>query len=242
MNSEPNLNDNGFGTDLLRPEEQESGIEQSDGMDMLAGDDGLAGGHSKPKIPGYLLLMLVLVAAAGVVLFGMRKVGLGPGTLLAETTTIDYDPLQQSKAVTPEERKLLSDLGADRSNGQIPPEDIQKNPFELAEALKRQEEDKPQEIRRGPDPLELAAQRKVKVKAFVDRLKINSILGGSRPLARINNEPYRVGDGIPLSVDGTDAELTVAEVHGHTVVLVFENNRYILSMIDPDDPRVSGRR
>jgi hypothetical protein len=201
--------------------------------------DGLSGSAAPDaqgrRLSAQTVFIVVLLVATGGVLFGMRQLGFGPTISFADTK-IDYTP----PARTIDHKKLIEQLTASQVESQVPPEQVQKNPFSMAESL-------PTNVVLAPtgDPEEDArraaseanrraiAQRLGEIEAALASIEINSILGGSNPIARVNGETVRVGDTI--------AEIfTVQAIQTRSIDLVVDGKTFTISLDDKnEDPRKS---
>lgn len=178
------------------------------------------------KISGPTALVLVVAAVGIGALLGMRKLT-APGSALA-TVTIDYTPGKRSAADA--HRRLVEVLDRSSTPVQVPTDQIKKNPFQLSVAPAAApiapggEDKEAMEIRLRA--AELAARQKKLVDAL-GTLKVNGVMKGAVPVARVNGELVRVGDpvgdglfrvsaigerGVTLAADGKEYELTMEEV------------------------------
>ncbi len=169
---------------------------------------------------------LLVVGAVGVI-FAMRQFGLGPAVSLAEMS-IDYEPAPVSVGAAP--GKVLSDLDRSRRAIQVPAELITQDPFELdnAQTTVEQPTVDPDLARRAEEEsLRLAReQRKKELDDALAKLKLQSVMGGSKPIARIDNQVCKmgmmVGEFFMISrIEGRKVTLTA---DGYTFVLSMEKN------------------
>lgn len=171
-------------------------------------------------------LVLVLVLGGGL-LWGMRKLGIGPLNHFAGASMPDYDMSQLGTNKTADHKRILDELTANYSKTQVPLDQVQRNPFRLADGLSKPE------VKPGEDPAKVTAeqqkrialQRKDKVKAALANLKLNGVLGGSTPVARISGDAVRIGETV-------GDYFTVKAIHGRSVELTCENEVYTLTMDD----------
>jgi hypothetical protein len=167
---------------------------------------------------GVLLLVLV---AAGAVLFGMRHLGMN-GSLHFERIDLDYDLEQQKhNAGSLDHERLLGDLRASVDVVQVPLSDVQMNPFLWKELLKppqTEEVEKDQAPQVDPAVLELQRKRAA-IEDALNAMRLSSVFGGSSPMALINGESRSVGDQLAgglfviVHIDGPGTE------HGPRVIL-----------------------
>lgn len=132
----------------------------------------------------------------------------GPSIVLGGTSGLDADPSEV--------------LGDDRTQEQIPLEDVQKDPF----ILFLEPQDEPADIPTdfgdtGPDP---ALVRQEKIDTFENaaaKLRVIMILGGSTPMANVSGRIVHKGDLIYDDMIGVEFE--VIEIGDGIVVLAAED-------------------
>lgn len=175
-------------------------------------------------VSGGTVLLVASTLIAGVVLWGMRTVGLGPGRALA-SLSFDKSLVDSAGMPTRDHAGVLADLNASRVHQQVPEDKVKRNPFlrlegpapaaavagtgAADEAERRNAEARRAEEERQRREAEQQARR---LEQAVASLKLNGVMGGSSPVARINGEPARVGDRV--------AELfTLSAIHQRSVEL-----------------------
>jgi hypothetical protein len=183
-----------------------------------------------------MVAVLVVVAAVGS-LFAMRQLGLGPALSLADVA-VEYKPEESAKAGAAS-GKVLADLERSRRAVQVPAENITQDPFELnaeqnnvaspeidADLARRAE------MERRQAALEARQQD---IEDALDELSLQSVMLGSRPVARINGQIYKVG-------------MTVGEffiitgIEGRDVKLFADDSTYTLSLDDTSSKRPGSKR
>ena len=173
-----------------------------------------------------MAVLLIVVGAAGAVLLAMRQLGLGPSLNFADIK-IDY-PLE-GPGVGPggDHLRILTDLKSSHEVAQVPLEDVQMNPFEW-KAIKPVETVKAEQAAVDEAELsrrELEAHQK-RLDSALAKLKLNSVLAGRVPVARISGEMVRVGDVV--------GELfTVTAITGRSVELAAGERVFTLTLGDP---------
>lgn len=202
---------------------QELGAGGDNAMDesTLSATSGLAGAadgpdvSSRQTISGNVLLLVLVMAVAGGLLYGMRQVGLGV-SLDFRTPSIDY-PIENASSASEsdaEHQLIIQDLISSETVVQVPLENLERNPFEL------ESKEETELLVPGVDPAAAARQRAAaeaqrrqqEINRTFEGIEINSIMTGSVPLARINGQPVRIGD--------TVADIfTVRAISGRTVEL-----------------------
>ena len=183
----------------------------------------------KRKVSTQAIALGLLLALGGGMIYAMRLLGIGPLTTLAKTVLPDYD-LTKPSARAADHQKILQDLAANHAASQVPADEVQKNPFRMADVVAPTTTvstgDPNAAGRAAADRARRDAESKHgKVQAALSSLKVNGIIGGSNPVARISGEAVRVGD--------TVGEIfTVKAIHGRGVELEHDGVSYELSMDD----------
>lgn len=199
----------------------------------------------KPNIVVQLGFFAVLLVAAGGVVYSMRKMGIGPLKAFAATKMPDYD-VTRSTALGADHQKVLNDLQRASSAAQVPADQVQKNPFRLADSMNNSAEDDAADAKKT-EQQRLAAAARVKrdaearakaIEAKLNTIKIHSIMRGATPVARVNEDFVRVGDTI-------DELFLVKAINERSIEVDADGVTYLLSLDEPaaakGAPR-SGRR
>lgn len=186
-----------------------------------AGAQNLAPLPTKSRFGGFMLLGVIMLVAAGV-LVGMRFLGT-KGVKQLLNIKIDY-PIGDVLPDTADHSSVLRELKDSGSVVQVPLEKIQQNPFSWNGF------EEPEPVAKGPrepDPAELsrqaAAQRQQKIKNELAQFKLNSVMGGSRPMARISGTLHQVGDKI-------GEYFVIKSIAGRSVEVTADGQSYTLSM------------
>jgi len=192
----------------------------ADGSDL--GFDAIDSGANS-KIPqGAAVLVLVALIGGGAI-FAMRQFGLGSG-FNYDDITIDY-PIDAKEASSEEDdyEEVLTDL-TNHTLPHVALEDLRPKPFEL-QALASDEPEFEPVSRETPE--ERAARKRAERDATLQRefikLELNSVIGGSRPIARISGIAVRPGDTV-------NDIFTVTRISGRSVHLEAEGREYVLTM------------
>lgn len=184
----------------------------------------LTGSASSSAGKQYMIVGAVLVLSAGALWF-MRGQGVGVDIASGEEVKIEYEV--DEKAIVEEEerqRELMQDLALTDNPNQVPVDELQKNPFEMA--LLTQDEDEPETakveepVRRGPTAEELRAQE---LKRAYDNLELNTVLRGRVSLARIGGKTYRVGDVV-------EKEFLLLSIEDRSVTLGADGKTFTLEL------------
>jgi hypothetical protein len=209
-------------TGVFRLEAMAPGVANAEAS-MAAG-----GAPRKRKVSTQVIALGVLLAVGGGMIYGMRLLGIGPLTTLAKTVLPDYD-LTKPSSHGADHKRILQDLAVDSSKSQVPPDEVQKNPFKMGETAAVP-------LPPGVDPTAAnraaaerakrdSEQKKARVQASLATLKVNGIIGGSNPVARISGEAVRVGDTV-------GDNFKVKAIHGRGVDLEQDGQVYELHMDD----------
>jgi hypothetical protein len=196
---------------------------------------GAAGESAPPPAPKArlslqtVMLACLLVGGAGL-LYAMRLVGINPLQNVAGGTKLNDYELARPGSMTADHKRVLEQLStATAAPAQVPADQVHKNPFELADLL-------------GPATPALdagaagakagaerarrdAEARARKLQTTLAGLKLNGVLGGSRPVARISGKAVRVGDTV-------EDLFTVHAIHGRSVELTADGRTFTLTMDD----------
>lgn len=209
----------------------DAGEESSGG----AGDFALALPKAKKKQlsqQSLVTLMVVVVGAGG--LFAMRKLGLGPQTTQAAAKVdLEVDGGASADSLRQYQR-MIERLRLSARPVQVPQDRVVGNPFAMADVETDLGPTEP--TRLGPTGEELARQAREKrlqeVANELSTLKLQSVMGGRVPLARINDKIMKVGDRV-----GKNFELVAIE--GRTAVLSAEGLEFELTLGQSVDERNS---
>jgi hypothetical protein len=197
------------------------------------GDAGSSG--RKRKFSTQTLALTFLLAAGGATVYGMRMIGIGPMAALARGKMTEFE-----SAVTPatrgaDHKRVIEDLTTSHVNSQVPADQVQKNPFRMAEALSA--DVKPSDngaAKAGADRVRRDAEaRRKKIETTIATLKVHGILAGSNPVARISGQTVRVGDTV-------EEVFTVKAIHGRAVDLEADGEVFTLSIDDDQSKQPNG--
>ncbi len=180
----------------------------------------------RPKMGQQTVVLLVVLFVSAGAIFGMRSLGIRAGVAMG-TEAVEYSAPELEKAAT--YQKIMADLTRVQNPLDVALGSFGKSPFML-----RQEavavpvdpvaagEDTPEQKAK----LEAAAKLEERSKQLSDELaafKVQSILGGTRPLAWISGEIYRPGDTI-----GEDFQ--VVSIEKRTVTLEADGHKFTLNL------------
>ncbi|MHC5022331.1 MAG: hypothetical protein ACYTGG_00270 [Planctomycetota bacterium] len=116
---------------------------------------------------------------------------------------------------------------------------VQRDPFILSNAHFPRPTLVPDPVQETPksdpqpteDPEQIEAQHVARLQAFVDRLKLEAVIGGG-PMAVISGSTYRLGDEVPES-DMFEMRFKLVEIGQRSVILEWEGRRFELKMDSP---------
>lgn len=173
------------------------------------------------------ILVVLLMGVSGAAIFGMRHLGAKAGMdmTVAEVSFGAGDQKDAAERAKSYER-IMGDLQRMQKPLDVAMGDFQKSPFMLdmpEDTSTANVED--EEMKRAETARREALARKEQTMRSLGGLQLQSVLGGSKPLARISGETVHVGD----KVGGT---FLVKEIRGREreVVLDHDGEDFTLSM------------
>jgi hypothetical protein len=188
--------------------------------------DGASARLSKVMGSQFLVVALVLVVSVASLLF-MRRQGTRVGQF--QPIKIEYQP-ETAGVSTAEHARILKELALSSAPIAISTDQVRKNPFSLAEAAPSA----------GPvsvptSKVDTSGVREEAIRTALANLKLNGVMDGPVPLARVNGRTIRVGDVL-------DDMFLVGQIHDRAVDLIVDNKTYTLSMSDgPGGQSPNGR-
>lgn len=177
------------------------------------------------KYSGGLVLVLV-VGIAGAALWGMRQMGTSGSKSFANGPEIEYpiDDLVNASGSN-DHSKILDQLEASGEVAHIPLDEVLINPFswnitEIADTTTTTTTKAAPQV----DQAEIARiERLRKIESEFSILRLNSVMGGSMPVARISGEMVREGDRL-------GEFFRVKRISQRSVILTVDGLEYLLSM------------
>lgn len=233
-------------TDLTRSETPESGplaekqtaetgiVGSTFRLDAMSpGSEAEGAGFAAPKkqsVITQLVFFLVLIVAAGGVVFSMRKLGIGALKSFAITANTDYD-VTKSPGKSADHLRVLDELSRATTTLQVPANQVQKNPFRLADAVGDSDKDAADDAKKTEAQRQAAEAKARKdadarartIEAKLNTIKIHSIMTGSTPVARVNEQFVRVGDTI-------DEMFLVKAINERSIEIDANGVTYLLSL------------
>jgi hypothetical protein len=176
--------------------------------------------------PRQAVVAVLLVAGAVGAIFAMRHFGMGPAVSLAGVD-VDYKPAGSASGLSP--KQVLADLERSRMAVQVPADHITQDPFELANlrpAADAPTIDPDLAGRNQAEKLRLAAEARRKLlDTEFGKLKLQGVMGGSAPVARVGGRLYKVGMTVA-------EHFTVTAIEGREVTLTADDRTFVLTMTD----------
>lgn len=161
-----------------------------------------------------LVLSLVLTASAAS-LYTMRRQGMGAG-MKFQTPSMgpEIDKVKGQSNVT--EQRILADLARSSLPMQGGTEPLSKNPFVLDTPVA-------ENIIPNTPTRDTNAERQAMIREKLGSIRLNSVMEGARPLARINDRLVSVGDIV-------EEIFLVAQIHDRSVEFIADGRTYTLNM------------
>lgn len=214
-------------------------LSQADGAGLTGSEGASAGlaieaGPTRRRFAASTVLLVASVVVAAGMLYGMRTMGLGASVASAKSTKFDQDLVKAAERKPRDHSAVIDDLNASRVSQQVPDDKVKRNPFRLdfaTSAATAQNE--------GPDAAQVSeralrekaeserkalAARRAEVQKTLDGIRLQSVMYGPNPMARVNGRTVRVGDKI-------NELFTVTEIRQRSVVVEAGEWAYELQMV-----------
>lgn len=216
-------------------EGQIPGIEEPKGASREAQALGVApsGAGAKSRLPGQIFLFGFVIVGSVAAIYGMRQFGTRSG-INFEQVKIDFEIDGAPADRTEDHARLKRVLDASKEPVQVPIDTVQKNPF-LLKAFGNPHAD----VGGGPAVDQTAEiirkmeeERKRRLAMIEDRLaelELHSVVLGSVPVARINEDVYRVGDLIEDLIE-------VTAIDGRSVTVTADGRSRVLTVGEENEP------
>ena len=196
-------------------------------------------GKSKNRLSGQIACMVIIVAVSAATIFFMRQYGVKAG-INFDTVAVEYQQPDEAKART--YQRIMADLSRIQKPMEVALGEFGASPFMLDRPVTRVNPANPT----GPEmtPEEIAAeaerrrveQEREEMMMALRNLKLQGVMGGSVPLARISDRNYRVNDVI------YDV-FTITKIEGREVTVQCKGESFTISMEDVDaGPKASPMR
>lgn len=211
-------------------------IDQNEaGVPIGVGDFAAASDFTTSEEPGSVkrhaagaLLITIVVAVAIIGLFSMRTLTRASAAVEAPSDlerSIEHflEMINSGKGginKTDEADSVLDVLSESYTQRQVSLSEVQRNPFIIFEGPEAAAASAQETV----DPVvEQRRQRLAQFESAGNRLRLNSVLMGSDPLANINNKVLRIGD--VLSIAPEDVQFTVVAIDATSVDLIAEDDQ-----------------
>lgn len=196
----------------------ESGSDEA-GDGALVGVDGSSGRSS--SLRSNLMLLGFVVVIAGGAMFVMRKYSAQSGVELTDVK-IDYsfDPGSQHQI---DHAEVMQSLQIMDNGIQVAVENIRPDPFRMVSKTPVEDTTTTQQIDPFADARREAELRLAAIQKEFDGLRLNSVITGSIPIARISGQAVRIGDVV-------GEHFTVREIRSRSVTLEADEEMYILAL------------
>jgi hypothetical protein len=193
----------------------------------------------RPTQPLVLALVVVVSASA---LYAMRSIGVKHAIAFDGGPEFDFDAAKDA-AFQAQYDRVMGELSSVNNPLDIALVDFGKSPFALP-VVEQVAMDAPRSVlpvpSLGPTPEQRAALEAARRREFITNeagnIIVQSVMDGRVPLARINDEIYRMGDTV-------NEVFKIVGIEGRSVTLEAEGQRFTLNMATPgDDPTKSPKK
>jgi len=178
------------------------------------------------RIPTQTFILMLVLGVSAAALFSMRQLGLRSGVQFEEVKLDGTGP-DAEKAKSYE--RIMADLQRIQTPLDVALGEFGKSPFMLTTSKTQVTAHGEPVIELSPEERaaliakEAAANRLAEIQDMATRLEVNGILAGRVPIARINNQAYRIGDVV-------QELFTVTAIDGRSVTLLADGETFVLTM------------
>lgn len=194
---------------------------------------------AKNRLSGQIACMVIIVAVSAATIFFMRQYGVKAG-INFDTVTVEYQQPDESKARTYE--RIMNDLTRIQKPMEVALGEFGASPFMLDRPITKVNPNNPSGPAMTPEEIAAQAERRrieqerEEMLMALRSLKLQGVMGGSTPLARISDHTYRVGDVIYDT-------FTITKIEGREVTVTCKDETFTLSMEAGDaGPKASPMR
>jgi len=204
--------------------EGDAGPQQLGNGDVTAMLIGAAASVKQRRVPLHLVALAGVLCASTVMLYGMRYMGLGPKASIA--SEMPELKLPDTKGRSAQQKAVLNDLAGGHAGRQVPLEQIKANPFVLqgkampapAATQAAGGNGRDDERRRQDERKKQEEDWKRNVAADFEALRLNALMGGNPPRARVNGDLKTIGDR-------AGKFFTIKSISGRSIELQDDGNR-----------------
>ncbi len=172
-------------------------------------------------VPTQLAVLGLLLGVSVTAIFAMRQFVTGREATIKQIK-IDYPLDVVASAQQAEQTRVITDLKKAAISAPVSYERLNKNPFALSEIEETTEIAKDDSVERA---LHERAERERQLKSEVASVQLQAVMGGSRPIARVNGQMLRVGDKV-------SELLTVAAIHGRSIEVAADGQTFVIEMAE----------
>lgn len=200
-------------------------------------------GGSRGRVPLTLVVLAVVAIGGAGGIAAMRHHGMGSG-MSFETAQIEYTAERGGSADEQEVERVLSTLSQSGRPLQVPHNEIDLNPFRLQHApvVSDSEGDDlaarraAEEAARRAERERMARQQRLEeIETKLRSLRVQSVMPGPQPLARINNQIVREGDLL-------EEMFIVKRIEGSQVLLEADDEMYVVTLATSGNRNRPARR
>jgi hypothetical protein len=179
------------------------------------------GGTKNWGVPTQLAVLALLLGVSVSAILAMRHFATNREASIKQIK-IDYPLDAITAAQTAEQTRVLTELKKAAISAPVSYERLNKNPFSLSEAEETIEIAQDDSLERA---LHEKSERERALKAEVASVQLQAVMGGTRPLARVNGQMLKVGDKLGQF-------LTIAAIHGRSIEVAAEGQTFVVEMAE----------
>jgi hypothetical protein len=184
-------------------------------------------GNSGRGVSAQAVMLVLVVAVSGGLLFAMRTIGKKSSI---DFSAASYEDFQPDSKLQSDYERVMASLTSVQDPLDVALADLSRSPFAFRAAdapIPTPDNPRPLATPQGESPEQAAtrrsAARKAALAAELTKLTLHSVLGGKRPIARINDETLTVGDMVA-------DQFLVVSIDGRSVTLSADGQNYVISM------------
>jgi hypothetical protein len=194
------------------------------------GEAMVRGSSRARRVSAQVVILLLVVGASAASLWWMRREGMKVGVNFQEMK-LEYSEPDAEKART--YARIMADLARIQTPLDVALCEFGKSPFMLETGQARVGEPVASPAK-GLSAEELAAReaaeraeaRRLEIRGLLENMRLQGIMGGRVPLARIDGQTLQVGDKV-------GEFFTVVAIEGRAVTLEADGEKYTLTMDEP---------
>lgn len=192
----------------------------------MPGGTPFSGAKPRQRLSGQIACMVIIVAVSAATIFFMRQYGVKAG-IDFDTVAVEYQQPDEAKARTYE--RIMADLSRIQKPMEVALGEFGASPFMLDRPVTKVNPLNPTGPAMTPEEIAAQAERRrieqerEEMLMALRGLKLQGVMGGGTPLARISDQTYRVGDAI------YDI-FTITKIEGREVTVTCRNETFTISM------------